>query len=106
MNDALIPILASILTLLLTKVFDVFMAKKKESIDRISLTLTAADEVADAAATTIGYLRQELSESRIREAEILKRESEHMKYISALELQKERLEKELLSCKEKHLRTV
>jgi len=73
MNEALLPILASILTLFFTKAFDLFLAKRKESLDKITLTLTAADEVADAAATTIAYLRSELKLARERETELLEK---------------------------------
>lgn len=98
MNEALLPILASLLTLLLTKAFDMFMAKRRESLDKITLTLTAADEVAEAAATTIGYLREELKDAREREAELLGQ-------ITTLTLEKNRLEQALLICEQERLKT-
>ena len=63
-NDVLIPIFASIITLILTKVFDMFMASRKNQLDTLTQSLTTVDEITGAAFDTISYLKTEISELR------------------------------------------
>jgi hypothetical protein len=62
--DAIIPVMASLITVLLTKGFDYVMAKRREPIDSFSRTTEAVDEIAGATTETIAYLRGELTAAR------------------------------------------
>lgn len=63
-NDVLIPIIASLLTLILTKLFDSFMVNRKSKMDSVIQSITAIDEITTAATDTITYLRKERDEAR------------------------------------------
>jgi peptidoglycan hydrolase CwlO-like protein len=78
MNEAVLPIIASLVTLLVTKLFDLFIASKKDKISSLTASLTAVDEMSSAATETIKYLREEIV--RLRQ-ELAIRD----KYIDALE---------------------
>lgn len=58
-EDILLPIIASFLTLLVTKLFDAVMANRKNKMDSVIQSLSAIDEISTAASDTINYLRSE-----------------------------------------------
>jgi hypothetical protein len=58
--NVVLPIAASIITVLLTKAFDYAIAKRKEPLDKFTKTTEAVDEIAGASTETIAYLRIEL----------------------------------------------
>ena len=63
-SEFLIPIIASFLTLVVTKLFDAFMASRKDRMDSVIQSLSAVDEITTAASDTITYLRKERDEAR------------------------------------------
>lgn len=65
MNDAVLnPFIASLITLILTKLFDSYMASRKNKLEATIHSLTAVDEITSAAADTIVYLKEERDTAR------------------------------------------
>ena len=63
-NEVIFPIIASFITLIATKVFDAFMASRKQRIDSVVQSLSAVDEITTAASDTIKYLKEERDAAR------------------------------------------
>lgn len=71
-TDAWIPLIASIITIILTKGFDSIMAKRQREEAKIMSSLSAVDEISGASVETIQYLRTEIN--RLKEENLKIRE--------------------------------
>jgi len=84
MDELIIPLVASALTLVVTKIFDLILARRKEKADSIVESLGAVGVIASAAKETISYLKAERDGAREEAARLEKLVETYEKFYGPL----------------------